>query len=381
MFLKFFSAITLLVFTGSIHAQSSNKGIPISSAAPQSGHLTYTLGEGYEVTANHARSGPETIFNNRGGMAYYYFLRSNTDEFVDEGSFPKSGVNGTEQVNGMIFDYCSTVADPIGDAIHVELRLYEETIGGLGITGWVTGNRNEKCGYFLGGLPGDTALTGLSCWTVTLDLIGGFECTLPQEQTPGSMNNFGWSTVFMDAANSGGTGNIGGTSSGYGTKNYYEWYDPTQAPGFEYLGSVSYGTANRTNFTMSMKGLPTDTSAYYSANPGTADTVDLQADVEVRAGVIAGWTVNNPTPGRNYALLASSGAADMPGLVGGQAHLLVNWLGNPLLPAPVVMSGSSYLQLMPNVIPPAIHVQAAEYSGALTPSNITAMSNGLRHAN
>lgn len=383
MFFQFLTTVALLTFASDISAQTPLTHIPNTPSAPQSGHLTYTLGEGYEVTNVNTRSGPETIFNNRGPSIYYYswFQARVVDEFVDEGSFPSLGLNGTEQVNGLTFDYCSPIPDPAGGAVHVELRLYEETIGGLGITGWSHLTRNAKCAYILPGLPGDTGSTGISCWIVTLDLSGGYECTLPQEQTPGSMNNFGWSTMYFDAGGLGGTGNLGGTNSGYGTQNYYEWYDFSQPPGWAYQGSVGGGPGSFASFLMSMEGLPTDTSAYYSANPGSADTVDLQADVEVRAGAFGGWTVTNPIAGSNYALLASGGAADIPGLVGGNAHLLVNWVGNPLMPAPIVMTNASYSQILPAVLPAQIHVQAAEYAGALTPGNITAMSNGLKHSN
>ncbi len=341
--------------------------------------LDYTFGEGYEIVHQAQRSGPETIFNNRSGIVYYYATGAATDEFVDEGSFPHAGVNGTEQVNGLTFDYCSGVPDPLGTAITTELRLYEETIACQGVTGWVdANNRNEACGYLLAGLPGDTGMAGLSCWTIVVDLAGGFECTLPQEQTPGSMNNFGWSAIYFDMLNLNLTGPVL-NSSGYGTQPWFEYYDLSQPLGAEYLGCwwFSYPIS----FSMSMEGPPTDTVAYYSANPGTADTVELQGDVEVRAGQAAGWTITNPAAGKSYALIASTGKKDLGVLVGGTAHLLVDWLGNPLLNNPIVMVGGTYAQSLPPALPASIHVQAAEYTGSLTPANITAMSNGLTHSN
>jgi hypothetical protein len=354
--------------------------------------LQYTMGEGYQVINRAQRSGPETIFNNRDGLIYYYTTVTNTDEYVDEGSFPMAGVNGTEQVNGVVFDYCSGVPDAVGDAIDVEMRFYDEVVAFVGITGYVdANNRNEKCGYLIGGLPGDTALTGLSCWAVTLDLNSGFECTLPQEQTAGGMEAFGHSVMYMDAANSGATGplidSLLGTQLGndYGVQDFFEWYDNSQPLGAEYAGTYWFGGGAKlqANFLIQMEGNPTDTSAYYSANPGTADTVDLQGDVEVRPGQAAGWTITNPTAGQNYSLLASVGTADIasPALVGGNAHLLVDWLGNPLLPAPIAMVGGTHAQNLPGALPPSINVQAAEHTGALSPASITAMSNGLNHAN
>lgn len=347
-------------------------------------HITYTMGEGYEIVYQAQRSGPETIFNNRQGSSLYFStLNTSTSEYVDEGSFPRTGVSWTEQVNGMTFDYCSTLPSPTGAGVDVELRFYEETIGGQGITGWSATARNELCGYLIAGLPGDTSGTGISCWTVGLNLSGGFECTLPQEQFVGSMNTWGWSTMYFDALSLGGSGGFINGTGGYGVQDYLEWYDWSAPLGSIYQGSINFGGGPnaQANFWMSLEGNPTDTLAYYSTNPGSADSIDLQGDVEVRANQTASWNITNPTPGSSYALLASTGSADLPALAGGQAHLLVNWLGAPLLPAPVVMPGGVYSQMMPAALPPSLYAQAAEYSGALHPSNVTAMSNGLSHSN
>ena len=354
-------------------------------------NLQYTMGEGHEVVSSAQRSGPETIFNNRDGGVYYYTLMANTDSFADEGSFHMAGVNGTEQVNGMTFDYCSEIADPAGtqDVVDAEVRLYSEIVGFVGITGWVdANNRNEACGYLIAGLPGGDATGATQCWTIGLNLAGGFECTLPQEQSAGSMDNFGHSTMYLDALALGSTGPLldsvfGSSGNDYGVQDYFEYYDMSAPLGAEYLGTYWFGGGAKaqSNFAMAFDGNPTDTVAYYSANPGTADVVDLQADVEVRPGQAAGWTITNPTAGQSYALIASTGTVDLGALVGGNAHLLVNWLGAPLLPAPFLMAGGTYAQNLPGALPPSINVQAAEYAGALTPGNISAMSNGLTHSN
>jgi len=348
--------------------------------------LRYTFGEGHEVVNQAQRSGPLTIFNNRSGLIYYYTTVLDTEELVDEGSFAKSGVNGTEQINGTVFEYCSAVPDPAGtqDVVDAELRFYDQTIPFQGVTGWVdANNRNEKCGYNIPGLPGGTAAGGLQCWVITLNLNGGFECTLPQEQAVGSMDNFGWSLMYGDANSSGLSGPVYGATSGYGTVDGFEYYLLTQPLGSEYMGNYWFGGGSHTqaNFLLDLEGNPTDTSAYYSANPGVADTIDLQATDEIRVNQVGSWTITNPTAGQSYALIASTMTADAPALAGGNAHLLVAWMTNPLLPAPFVMPGGSYSQNLPGALPPTINVQAAEYAGALTPGNIGAMSNGLTHSN
>ena len=382
MIFRIITSFAVVALATTASAQTPQQAAVTLQPATSSTTLSYTMGEGYEIVNQAQRSGPETIFNNRGGLVYYYTLFANTDEFVDEGSFPLTGVNSTEQANGMTFDYCSA-STGIAD-VTVEIRLYSETVGFVGVTGWVdANNRNETCGYLVAGLPGGAAGGSLQCWSVGLNLAGGFECTLPQEAAAGSMDNFGWSIMYSDALLSGVTGPLLGSTSGYGVQDYFEYYDMTQPLGAEYLGTFWFGggPTQQANFVMSLEGNPTDTVAYYSANPGTADFVELQADVEVRAGQAAGWTITNPTAGQSYALIASTGTADIAALVGGNAHLLVNWMGAPLLPAPFVMAGGSYAQNLPGALPPSINVQAAEYAGALTPGNITAMSNGLRHSN
>jgi len=351
--------------------------------------LEYTMGQGYQVVSSSQRSGPETIFNNRDGVIYYFTTWLNTEEMVDEGSFAAAGVNGSEQINGMVWDYCSMIPDAVGDAITCEVRMYDEIVGFVGITGWVdANNRNEKCGYSLAGLPGDTALTGVSCWTITWDMAGGFECSLPQEASAGNMDNFGHSEMYLDANGLGSTGplldSLHGTQLGndYGVQDYFEFYDLSAPLGLEYLGTYWFGGGAKaqSNWLLSYDGNPTDTVASYSANPGTADTVDLQGDVEVRPGQAAGWTITNNS-GNSYALLASTGTVDLAALAGGNAHLLVNWMGAPLLPNPIVMAGGVHAQNLPPALPPTINVQAAEYVGALTPGNIVGMSNRLTHSN
>jgi hypothetical protein len=386
MISRIISIFAVVALAANASAQTPQQAATNLQPAASPTHINYTIGEGYDIVSQAQRSGPETIFNNRGGLAYYYTNVASTDEFVDEGSFPFTGVNHTEQANGMSFDYCSSVPDPAGtmDVVDCEIRLYSETIGFVGVTGWVdANNRNEACGYLVPGLPGGDFSGALQCWSVSLNLAGGFECTLPQEQSVGSMDNFGWSNMYSDALNLGATGPRLGTTSGYGVQDYFEYYDMSQPLGAEYLGTYWFGGGPhaQANFVMALEGNPTDTVAYYSANPGTADLIDLQADVEVRPGQAAGWTITNPTAGQSYALIASTGTADLAALVGGNAHLLVDWMGAPLLPAPFVMAGGSYAQNLPAALPPTINVQAAEYAGALTPGNISAMSNGLAHSN
>jgi hypothetical protein len=379
------SAAVVALAAGATAQNQLPAGSLNKTVTPSAG--VYSMETGFEVTTQAYRSGPEVLFNNRAGLGYYYTTVLDTDEYVDEGAFAQRGVNGTEQVNGMTWEYCSGIPDSVGDALSVEVRFYNDTILGSGPTGWTntTAERGAACAFGIAGLPGDTALTGLSCWIITLDLAGGFECTLPQETTLGGQEPFGMSVVYLDAT--GSTGPIldsitGGAAPGYGAQDYFEWFDTSQPAGAEYQGAFFFGGGAKLqgSFNMELAGNVNDTEAYYSAAPLAGDTVDWQATAEVRAGSAAGWAVTNPDGVSNYGMLVSNGSADLPVVAGGTASLLVNAGGLLTSPIPLGTSGAFGINL-PGSVPSSIFTQAVQHTGALTPPNTTAASNGLVHSN
>ena len=394
MFRSIVASAAVVALAASASAQTPQQHAGALNKVTTPTQIQYTMGSGFQIVDQTPRSGPETLFNTRDATIYYYTGLTQTDMYLDEGSFAAAGVNGTEQVNGITFDYCTDAQT--ANEVASDLSFYAETIAGVGITGYIdTVNDNAACAYLITGLPGawdfytNTAIP-FGCWSVGINLAGGFECTLPQEATPGAMNTFGMGNTMYNSglAFSSTTGPFLDSLYGFDAMNHYgaadlfEWYNDLLGPGYEWAGTYWFGGPPKAqaNFTTELFGNPTDTVATYSATPGAADTVDLQADVEVRGGQAAGWTITNPTVGANYALLASMGSADLP-ILGGNASLLVNWLGAPLLPAPIVMAGGTHAQNLPPVLPPTIHVQAVEYVGPLSPANLTAASNRLTHTN
>jgi len=357
------------------------------SVAPSTG--IYKMDTGFEATSVAYRSGPETIFNNRDGLVYYYTTVASTTEYADGGSFPAQGVSGMEQVNGLTWSYCTGMADLSGTGVlDTELRLYTENDSANygGIVGWVDANtRNEACILGIAGLPGDQAGTGIACWIISLDLAGGYECTLPQESAAGLGETWGWSMTYLDLA--AGSGPMldsitGGAVGGYGSFDHFQWYDMTAALGTENLGAYWFGGGAKVqgSFDLSLEGNVNDSTSYTSANPGANDTLGFTCTSEIRPGQAGGWAVTNPDGTSGYALLISTGSADIPIIAGGSASLLIRHQSMPAGPFPMGTGGSFGLNL-PNNIPSTLYFQAAEYSGALAPGNTTAASNGMKSVN
>jgi len=349
-------------------------------------HGSYNPRTGFEQNNTAYRSGPETLFNNREGITYYYIVSYHDEEYVDEGAFPQRGVNQTEQVNGLIWDYCSGLSDPVGDALTVEFRLYQDTVPFFGPTGWTasTFDHGSICAHSLVGLPGDTLLTGLTCWIITLDLANGFECTLPQELTPGGMEAFGWSAMYLDPTDTSGPlldSRVGALHNGYGNIDLIEIFNLSRPAGSEYQGTWwGGGPKTLANFNFTLFGNVNDTEAYYSAAPLPNDLLEWQASAEVRGGAAASWSVTNPDGLSNYSMLVSSAAADSPLLAGGTASLLVH--PGRLLTTPIPMGTTgSFGASLPVNLPASLYTQAVQHTGALAPPNTTAASNGLKHSN
>ncbi|MHC4380385.1 MAG: hypothetical protein ACYSU1_04775 [Planctomycetota bacterium] len=339
----------LLAQTGTTH---STQGVPIH-------HGTYTMHGGFEMqTGSYARSGPETLFENLGG--YFYTVPPVGSEFVSDGAFPQRGVLADEQVNGFDFDYCST--DP--GSIDAEIRFYTDTNCTTGPSG------AAACTYALAGLPGDTSGFGISCWNVSVDLSGGFECTLPQETTAGGQEPFGWSEVFTNAAGTALSGPILASGFDYGSTNCM--YD------------IPSGTSLAGSHTMTIFGSVMDTrSLSDTVNLRPGNVLELTVDLPVKPAATVTYTAEGASPGTTYALVASvAPSGSFPGIgVGNNTSLL---LQPPILaPSPLTMvqSGNTatLVVALPASLPATLTTQVFGFSGAIAPANIVEGSNALIH--
>jgi len=332
-------------------------------------HGSYSMESGFAIQqpAQAPRSGPETLFDTV--ISYYYYLPANSnDEYVDEGAFALRGTLPSEQVNGLEFSYCSGLFDPFGTALDTELRFYDDTDCNTGPTAAAT------CSYSITGLPGDTNGFGLSCWSVTLDLEGGFECTLPQESTPGGKEPWGWSMVYLDPTNTTGAF-LARPPGGYGSQSCF-WDRSNNA------AIVFGGGQVIASFGVKAFGNLMDTRAFYARNPLPGDKLSLTIDQPAKANTLVTYTVSPAAAGTNYLLLASAApTSSYPSLGGGAATLL---LATPLLaptPLTMVVNGSEaiFSAQLPSSLPPLLVTQAVSYQGVLSPANVLSASQALEH--
>ncbi|MBC8369185.1 MAG: hypothetical protein H8E25_04235 [Planctomycetes bacterium] len=337
-------------------------------------HGVYRFDTGFEQTQFDYRSGPDTIFDGSVGLSYYYIVAGTDLELIDDGSLAQRGTLGQEQVNGISLSYCTS-----SNQVDCELRFYADNIYNAGPSGWIDQtNRGEACVYGLTGLPGSFSGTGFSCWLLTIDLSGGFECTLPQEQVAGSADSFGWSVQWLTPSSATGLFALNPSGQqGYGTRPSMEVYDLSQPHGSEYQGAL----AHLGNFNTKWFGNVEDTVAYYPFAPLANDTVRFNALTPIRSGAVASWEVENVDPAATYGMIVSSQSADLPIMANGTASLLLNHNFMLVNPLSLGASGAISATIPPVVLPNVIFTQAVKLNGILSPSNVIAASNGLAHYN
>ncbi|PCJ52357.1 MAG: hypothetical protein COA70_12595 [Planctomycetota bacterium] len=364
-------------------------------------HGVYNMTTGFEVNAQSYRSGPATIFDNTDGVGYYFStLASNDIEWIDSVAFAADEISGDEQINGFVFNYCSLLADPVGDAITTEVRFYDDNPGFAEPTGWtdlVAGTiQNAACAYGIAGLPGDTSLAGISCWGVTIDLHCGFECSVPQEITFGGVTEFngvGW--MYMDAFGGGSTGpNLGSTvlqtSPGYGTRDLFELMDLAIVGG-EWQGTFWFGGAPKAqayfDLTLFGDGI-LDTDVVNADLPDTGDVLCLGSDMEFRAGNAVTWALDDAGgtavfPSAAYAMLVGTAGGNFGAAAGAGTTLLVDPGSLLFPPTPFVMSGAVPSVTTPTLpgLPPTVWAQSLGFNGGIGAGNAAEASNALRHNN
>lgn len=342
--------------------------------------ISYSLSEG--VLQGHqqsARFGPDTIFDNTDGLSYYFATPPIGEEWVDECAFSADDLDGLEQIDGFTFEYCAFLST----TVDMNVRFYNDTVAGAGPTGWPT----AQCAYGLAGLPGTTG--GLpACWAVTIDLEGGFECTVPQETAPGGTTDFigvsyettsGDPSLILDSLlNAGGTPAV----PGYGSQDYFEVFDVTG-----HTGTFGFGGGLRAQASFNLKlygdGI-VDTKVVNHDAPDVGDTLRLKSDVEFRSGSQVTYTLDNAAAG-TFALVFATGLDATPGSITPGVTLLLDASTILTPPGPVLMSGgvnATYTTPVLPGLPSTVYAQAFELSGLpLVPGNVIAGSNVLKHDN
>ncbi|MGB0952798.1 MAG: hypothetical protein ACPG31_06215 [Planctomycetota bacterium] len=390
MFRSIVASAAVMALAAGASAQVQQKAGSLNTkVAPSTG--TYNLTTGFESTSQQAyRSGPETIFSNKAGAEYYYSGQADSIEWVDEMAFAADDIDGTEQINGMAWEYCSTAPDlSLLGVVDLEIRFYNDTVLGAGPTGWhdpigMT-SQNAACAYGLADLPGDQTGGGIGCWIIDLDLEAGFECSLPQELTPGGMtelNGVGW--MYSDGID--GSGPVldsifAATSVGYGSQDYFEEFDLSLGLGAEYVGAFFFGGAPKAqgSFDLELYGNGIlDTESLNAATPDTGDVLYLTSDVEFRTGNAVTWSLAATTAGTTYAMVVgTAGDAAGFGLVAPGSTLMVNPATVLTPPTPLVMTAGSVTTPTLPGLPPTVYAQAFGFVGGIAPGTVTEASNAL----
>lgn len=390
------ACLSLLLLGSSAFAQAQNRaGTQERVTPPQRG--TYDLTTGFQPGAPTARSGPETIFDNSAGTEYYWSMFSHAEEYIDEIAFVARDLDGDEQINGLRWEYCTFSSAPVD----LELRFYTDTVFGAGPSSWFVGpgtNQNAACAYGLSGLPPDSnpADSIPTCWQVDLDLECGFECSLPQELTPGGMTEFlgvGW---MYDGGQSGpvldstwGPGGPGTAVPGYGSQDYFELFDLALGLGQEYVGTFNFGGGSKiqASFQLTLYGNGIlDTDVVNASAPDIGDLHCLKTDTELRPGASVTWSLVDPgTPGLTYALIVGT-QGDPLGygpIAGPTVSLLIDPAFALMPPTPLLMPGTTPMYTSPPLpgLPPSLYVQAFGFSGGVARGNVVESSNALRHRN
>ncbi|PCJ52694.1 MAG: hypothetical protein COA70_11925 [Planctomycetota bacterium] len=348
------------------------------------------------------RSGPETIFDNTLAVNYYFSVLGNTEEWIDNCAFVADEISGMEQINGFDFYYCSTLPDSTGNAITTEIRFYADNNGFMEPLGWtdpINGTvQNSACTYLLSGLPGDTtSIGGGPCWAIAVDLMHGFECSLPQESIPdgfSDLNGIGW--MYKDGFIGLTTGpflgsNIHSAGTGYGAQDWLGLMDLADI-GNEYQGSF-FGQQPKVQATFDLilygDGIP-DTDVVNADAPDVNDVLCLGSDMEFRSGNAVTWALDDlggtaVFPSSAYAMLVGTNgsSAGFGSLAGPGTTLLVDPGSLLFPPTPLVMSGAIPAVTTPSLpgLPPTIWAQAMGFNGGVGPGNAAEASNALRHNN
>ncbi len=388
MFRNFLILASVLSLTAAASAQQQ---IPGSSLQPVSNlqYGAYDFENGFTVTNGTNRAtGPDTLFDTTGDAAYYYFALggdSTKQEFLDEAQLPNRGLKGEEQLTGMAWSYCEAGYTSYFDAT---VSIYKDTVACAGPSAWVPGAPSfADCVYGINGLP------GVGCWTVSVDLSCGYECTVPDASNPasGAQATLGWSVTPTNCNGSPYLGPLLGTQANAtpGSQDLFEWRDWNG----NYFGSYVHGGCFwfgggafvRADFLVAFYGAAVDVQNCYNSRP--LDTLCLEALTDPESLPVWSYSVSGlpATPSRVALLVQRDLSGGDPGC--DQAPMFGASWTRQVSPAanaslwPGTVSGSftgsfNFPNLWANnhVILQAV---AFPTTGPVNPSTVIAASNGI----
>lgn len=386
----FRSFITIAAVAGLVAGASAQQQMPAGSVQKVSNlkYGTYNFNEGFAEATVDNRSGgpgPDKIFDNLSCPAYYYGIIGGPffkQEWLDEASLKPRGCDKpTEEINGMVWEYCNTELLGAFDAV---IALYEDTTPFVGPSIWVNGVAAfPDCLYLVAGLPDG------GCWNISLDLSCGFECVLPQK-TAGNL--IGWSvTPYTQATFHGPILGVNNGCNGNGTSDLFEWRDWTGAyfgGTYTYAGTYFFGGGRklRGDFRVSFLASPMGTSKEFGAR--ACDTLCLQASNAAQRGAPLGLCVDVTVAGANYVLIIGNKNTvpgdGIPMTAGGTGCEWTRWFDLPtsaikaIIPFVGAADVTKVALQIPNNVPSCFQVNLQVVCTNGGPGGVTAASNGLK---
>lgn len=380
----FRSFITIAAVAGLVAGASAQQQMPAGSLQKVTNlkYGSYNFQTGFSVNNGGNRAlGPDTLFDSIACPAYYFGISGlgtglYKQEWLDEGGLATRGNSGTEQINGMSWEYCDLGYVGYFDAV---VSIYDNDTPFAGPTQWIPGTPSfADCLYLVGGLPDG------GCWNVTIDLSCGFECTVPQTGAPGAAY-IGWSVVPYSAQFL--SGPILGVQSctGYGTEDLFEYRDWNGAfvgTTYTYVGTFWFGGGNkaRADFRTSFYGSPEDCNNVYGG--GSNDTLCLQSNNNPEPATAWSLTLDGAdAASRSYLLLISVGGPQNAASSNGFGTWTRQVTLSPVVISPFTATGPTIgLGLsIPGGAPSNAHAtaQVVELTGPASPANVSQASNGI----
>lgn len=353
---------TPVVPAGIWHPASGSRPAPISSTTSASAH-----------------SGPDTLYLCDGIFSWYSTSNSISGSYTwsvtDEFRLHDRITQAWDQINGFSLNYCTDAVDPLGTGATLVISLYDQYTP-------CTPPSNPRCIYQLTGLPLSPG-GNMSCWGLSVNLDGGFECApgldppFLTEDAAGVSRFAGISLEFILPA--GATGSIGplvGGTNGYGNADQF-WVDD---PSGTSTGCRSWGGTPFSSFGLILFGPVAGTRKYFGnlplSNPMTM--WNLEPLQPVVAGSPATWGVGTGATG--YFWLAASLLSGQRLITGWQGLEGIVLLGPPMLKVVPMNNGVITLNVPLSLAGSTVYVQAAQTnSGALVIADVIGCSEGLLH--
>ncbi len=323
------------------------------------------------------RAGSRVLYNSTTPGNYYSSIAlsgggSAADQlWIDEGRIDDHNALAIDQINGFDFAYCSTDLDPSGNSSALRIAFYDDYVP-------CTTPPAPTCDYLVAGLP--LSSTGnLQCWSVAVDLSGGFECSTDPNlfrttDAGGADRSFGW--AFGGNPDTSGridTGPIldlpcatpvASQGCGTGNQNFYWWEDPSGS----FTGCYWFGGVPWASFSMRIHAGARNSFAYgHSFNDLVLESTDLDP------GTAVSFTVRDHDPAYPLFLLASP---SIGALLLDQGELVISTAFYPGIPMPMnPVTGELTVNLPAGVS--AVFAQAAQTFGPASASALLNLSNGI----